>query len=437
MARFDTAPTPPAPTADFQLAHAQPTAAEVRGQRLAILCLPFGLIALWMGVLVAGEGRVDALGNPVGGDFAMFYVAAQMGLRGEWAGLYDEAFQQARLLELFPNLPADTYLPYRYPPLVAILAAPLALLPYLPAFAMFSLISLALWTASIGLLVRKSLANLGPDGGTAMLAVACAPVAVQTLIDGQASLIWFAIAAACWWSLQRRRYVLAGCVLALAACKPNVMLLLGVALCVRYPRMLIGLVPTGMVMFLVTVAVAGAETLTAYVELGRQLAWKPWLVETPYWKVQSLLSWTEPLFGSAARRVDMLFGLLSAVAIGLWWRRQRSGSMADALALSAALLVNALLNPYTPVYDLTLLCLGLIVCCTRLAAQGELAVWISRRDVQCTAALILVGPILSQGLAKLAECPQQLMPLGLVVAGVYWLGRGRLNQIATGFCTST
>lgn len=409
----------------------QLAAAAVRAQRLAILCLPIALLALWISVLLAGNGRVDGLGNPIGGDFAMFYVAGQMAQRGEWAQLYDETLQQQRLLELIPSLPADTYLPYRYPPLVAILASPLTALPYLPAFGVFGLVSLSLWLGSIRLAVGKKLRDWSADGGTAVLAIACAPVAMQTLIDGQASLMWFAIAAGCWWCLQRERYAMAGCILALAACKPNVMLLLSVALCVRYPRLLLGLIPTGLAMFAVSIAVAGFEPLAAYVELGRQLAWKPWSVETPYWKVQSLLSWTEPLLGTAARRFNMLTGLLAAIAVGIGWRRQRSSSPTDAMALCLALVVNALFNPYTPVYDLTLLCLGLLACCAAAESRGGLGQWLRRRDVQCTAALVLLGPILSQGLAKLAECPLQLMPLGLLAATVYWLALGPARSAIT------
>lgn len=399
------------------------SAAILRAPRMAIVGLPLSLLTLWLAVLAGGRGGVDALGNPLGGDFAMFYIAGQMAYSGEWTELYDESLQQRRLLEQLPGLSSDTYLPYRYPPLVAIFASPLAALPYRVAFAVFSLVSLGLWLGSIRLLTRDMMPKLDAYGSTAGLAVACAPVAVQTIIDGQASLIWFAIAAVSWWCLQRGHQVSAGALLALAACKPNVMLLLAVVLFLRYPRMLWGWIPAGLVMFLTTVAVAGAEPLVAYADLGKQLAWKPWLVETPYWKVQSLLHWTEPVLGSSARRVNMLIGFAAAVCIGGAWRRRLGVFAVDAWALCAALVVNALFNPYTPVYDMTLLCLGLLAVCAWAASQNALPECLARRDVQCTGGLVLLGPVVSQALAKFAECPLQFMPLGLLAAGVYWLAK--------------
>lgn len=398
------------------------------GARLLILCLPLCLLASWIAAAAAGDGRLDALGNPLGGDFAMFYIAGQMALHGEWSNLYDEPLQQARLLELFPGLPADAYLPFRYPPLVAILLAPLAGLPYLAACLVFVSASLAMWSLSLRSLVRLYLPERDSLTATALMAIASAPVMLQTLIDGQASLWWFAIGAACWGCLERKRPVVAGCWLALAACKPNVMLLLAVALVVRFPRMVFGMAATGLALLGLTWLVAGGQCLSDYRQLAQQLALQPWQVETPFWKVQSLLSWTELCVGESwARRTNLLMGLTAAVAVGVAWRRQAGNPAAAVNALCAALVINALCNPYTPVYDLILLCLGLVACVAGLARgvwPGTSSQWLLRRDVQVSLGVVLAGPVLSQGLARSLECGLPAMPVCLLgTAGYWWLLR--------------
>lgn len=395
-------------------------------------------------MLTGGTGRVDRLGNPLGGDFAMFYLAGQMAGQGEWSSLYDEPLQQARLLRLMPGLAPSTYLPYRYPPLVAWLMSPLGRLPYEIAWALFTTASLLAWVISMRTVQRLLLPN--PDAATrsALIAIALAPVMLQTLMDGQASTFWFAIAAGCWCCLHMDRPIAAGCLLGLAACKPNVLLLLGVVLVVRYPRMLLGVAITGGLMLASTLVIAGVDCLNAYLKLVEQLALQPWSVETPYWKVQSLIAWSEWLLGSAARRTNFFIGLALAIATGAVWRYHTGHRMqslhaekqfstavpsawegskhsAGAAALCAGLAINTLFNPYTPVYDLTLLCLGLLVALgAGLERTPDAAQLLTRADVRFTLLIILMGPIVSQMVSHQLQWPLQAMPIALTAISAYW-----------------
>ena len=72
------------------------------------------------------DDLLDRSGTPLGADFSMFYVAGQMTAAGETAQLYDQAAHQARLHDLFPGIDPQFALPYRYPPIVALLMVPLA-----------------------------------------------------------------------------------------------------------------------------------------------------------------------------------------------------------------------------------------------------------------------------------------------------------------------
>lgn len=394
-------------------------------KRLMIVAMPLAMVLMWLGVIARGDGRLDALGNPVGGDFAMFYIAGNMAAHDQWELLYDEAEQQRRLIELFPGLPVDTYLPYRYPPLLALILSPLGNLPYRTAQLIWSAGSIILWLAAWLAMAQPFFRRSSPLGGTCLVGLIASPIMAQTLIDGQASFYWFAILAFTWLAIQHDRFALGGACLALAACKPNVLLLMSIVLILRHPRMLVGLVPTGAAMLVATLWIPGRDCLNAYIELGSQLATQAWSVETPYWKVQSLLSWTQPLFGSAARSINLAIGLSTAVGLGCWWRQQDRDSICSedqqhnaCCFLSLGLLVSALFNPYTPVYDLMLLSLGLFAWLVYAERTGMLSVWLGQREIKLVVGCLWLGPIISQCLSRELACPQQWMSLVLLIAVV-------------------
>jgi len=448
----------------------QPTGKLHSQLRWTILCLPLAMLLTWLIACLTGNGLLDCFGNVIGGDFAMFYIAARMATAGQWLGLYDEPLQQQYLIALIPNLGQNAYLPYRYPPMVAIALQPLAQLPYLESFLLFTLVSMILWLLSHKALLQHYLPTKSASAVSAALGVMCAPVILQTFIDGQASAYWFTIATACWLLTQQRRFISAGCVLALAACKPNVLLLWGLVLVIRYPRMLLGLIPSVLIMISLTCWLVGTDCLAAYANLGSQLAWQPWPVETPYWKVQSLLAWLEPVAGPYARGLNAALGLTSAVAMGLCWRRNSSvtrtphqaatavpspgtspsdqSAAIDTVALCGALLINALCNPYTPVYDLSLLCLGIVAClpyfallvdspnpgCVKQTESYPSGFKLSTgsrlfsmspvgRAAVISLAVVLLAPVLSQSLAKATGCHLQLAPLLLLLVSLWWLGQ--------------
>ncbi len=145
-------------------------------ERFLIAAMPVGMLLLWLAIVARGDGRLDAMGNPVGGDFAMFYIAGNMAWQGEWHLLYNEAEQQRRLIELFPGLPLDTYLPYRYPPTLAAVLAPLGALPYRTAQLLWSLASIAAWLASWLALSRVFLPSPSKLAGTCLVGVIASPV---------------------------------------------------------------------------------------------------------------------------------------------------------------------------------------------------------------------------------------------------------------------
>ena len=101
---------------------------------------------------------------------------------------------QQRLHALFPGIDEEFCLPFRYPPFVALLAAPLAALPYAFSYALFVLISAVAWFAALRCLASEVTFLQGPWRRTVWLAAAGWPVVLETLIGGQASLLALLIA---------------------------------------------------------------------------------------------------------------------------------------------------------------------------------------------------------------------------------------------------
>ena len=101
-----------------------------------LIILPVG----WIVWFYPYDDLLDRSGTPLGADYSMFYVAGQIVADGEAARLYDQSEHQRRLHTLFPGIDPEFCLPYRYPPFVALLAAPLSQLPYAASFATFWLL---------------------------------------------------------------------------------------------------------------------------------------------------------------------------------------------------------------------------------------------------------------------------------------------------------
>ena len=100
-------------------------------ERIRFLACAMGLVFLmgWGAWFWPLDDLLDRQGTPLGADFSMFYVAGQVVADGATDQLYHQAEHQRRLHELFPGLSPQFCLPFRYPPMVALLMSPLARLP--------------------------------------------------------------------------------------------------------------------------------------------------------------------------------------------------------------------------------------------------------------------------------------------------------------------
>src|SRR5437660_12452634 len=104
-----------------------------------IFCIVF---VVWLGLSL--PDLVDPRGKPFGYDFMAYWSAAKLALAGHPAAAFDESVISAVQHAAVPASPGIVF-PWHYPPVFLLAVAPLGLLPYAAALALFVLRTAALW----------------------------------------------------------------------------------------------------------------------------------------------------------------------------------------------------------------------------------------------------------------------------------------------------
>src|ERR1700722_17832100 len=119
--------------------------------RERVRLVAFGLLIAFAAGLayLAGtaNGLNDAQGRPLGTDFSNVYAAGTLVLEGQPQAPFDPALQYAREQAIFGT--ATPFYGWHYPPFFLFIAAALAFLPYMPALAMWQVVTLALYLLTI------------------------------------------------------------------------------------------------------------------------------------------------------------------------------------------------------------------------------------------------------------------------------------------------
>lgn len=316
------------------------------------------------------DGLTNGKGRPFGDDFVNYWAGAHFALTGRVASLYDQdayhAFQEA--------LAGATIAQYHfsYPPVTALLLAPLGLLPYVPAF--------AVWT--LGGIVLLGLALKAWTGRpTAWLAAVAAPGTLINAVGGQNG-TYTAAALGGGLAILDRRPLLAGALFALLVAKPQLALLLPLALLAgrRWATLAAG-AAVAAALLLATTAAFGPEIWAAYAERAALL--RHWVLEDGSWTwhrmpsvfvAARILGATVPL----AYAAQALAAVIAAAAtVAVWMRDGETEAKAAVLVLAGFLA-----TPYLLDYDLT--------------AGIFPALWLWRRETRMArsaAAAVLVLPL--------------------------------------------
>ena len=202
--------------------------------------------------------------DPISVDFHTYLAAAQVGLRDGWSNVYDQAMVAMQQKELVPGQISQ---PFISPPTVALIAAPLAALPYNAAYVVWAFITFLAFAAA--------LAWAGTSRGLARwiaVAGALSPWWVMHAVNvGQVVPLVAAGTVLAWRLMRDRRDVLAGVALLAILLKPNTASLVPVALlfAMRWRVLASWLVGT-LAVTLVVVLLIGVDGIGSYVTQLRQ-----------------------------------------------------------------------------------------------------------------------------------------------------------------------
>lgn len=321
------------------------TLERMRGYSLIFLVMSMmAVIVLWTYPL----GMLDQMGRPKGTDFSNPYSAGKMSLDGRAAEAYDFVSHYSEQQKIFS---ADENLPFygwHYPPIFFLVAAPLALLPY-----MFALL---LWVFSTFLAYLAMMKNILPHRMTLLVAAAF-PAVFVTISHGQNSFL----TAACLGfglALIKGYPVIAGIFFGILSYKPHFGILLPlVILSGRHWRTFFMASITVIILVGMTLYFFGWESWIAFgnsQELTRTYVLEQ--VATGWEKIQSAFSFSRSLGWSirTSYLVQIAIALPTVIILSFLWFRGL-----DEPACAATATGTLLITPYVLDYDMAVLSISL------------------------------------------------------------------------------
>jgi hypothetical protein len=371
----------------------------------------------------------------MGGDFLALSIGGRIVAGGQGAHLYDLGIQaraQADILQAAGEStgPQDMAL-FVYPPFVALAFSVLASLPPLGAYLVWDFANLALLGAVIWTLIRTT--GLGSRARQALLVLAVIsflPV-WMVLLRGQVSFVMLALLLGCYLALRAGRDGLAGFCLALALLKPQLVVVpMLVLLAQRRWRALLGCLLGGILLVVLSLAVAGPDGVVQYLRLLTQVGQETGSESLVH--PDLMFNWR----GTAVRLVTLIFGetypqgqllalglyaMLSLGSLGLLWWAWRGPWAACRDRLSGlwalTVLVAMLVSPHLHEYDLVLWLLA-----------GALAVgYLRLRNPQLPAAwqgMFLIThalPLVTLGLVQTLRAQAGVAGSLVLAAGLWFL----------------
>jgi arabinofuranan 3-O-arabinosyltransferase len=351
---------------------------------------------------------LNAAGRPFGDDWVNYWSAGYLALHGRAAEIYDlhvfHAFQQTIV-----GSPLDGY-HYSYPPVMLLLTAPFALIPYVPA--------LFVWLSASWYAFYRALKLAMPGRGVLLLALA-APAVLINAVGGQNG-CWTAALLGGGLSLLERRPYLAGALFGTMIYKPHLALLLPVALIAgRQWRAIAAAAVTAGALLGLSWLVFGPElwahylrNLTALRHVVLESDISPRMVSV-FIAARSLGASVETAYWAQGA-----FGALACLAVAVVWFKQTPAALKNA----ALLLGTCLAMPYLQDYDLVF---GAMV--VAWLWQQPVDTERSERALQIACGLLLVLPLVAAALAHLtgiAFGPLFILPLFIVALQMSFAARG-------------
>ncbi|HEX3430261.1 MAG TPA: glycosyltransferase family 87 protein [Rhizomicrobium sp.] len=287
---------------------------------------------------------LDSHGRPLVTDFLVFWLAGKAALHGAAAAAYDPHIHHA-LEAATAGRQFSGQLPWRYSPLFFFIVAPLALLPYVPAF--------ILWVGSAVAGLALTLSRIAASRAGVLLACSTPAVFINAICGQNGPLTAALIGGALVWLEEWP--VASGVCLALLTYKPQFGILFPIVLVAGgYWRVLISAAIACAAGHLVSSFVFGFDTLPAFLHF-LPITSNALLVHgaNGFNKLQTVYGMVRWMgFGNAAGWLFQALVILSSAAAVLWlWKRDVPYGLKAAALASAILLA----TPHLFAYDFAVL----------------------------------------------------------------------------------
>jgi hypothetical protein len=295
--------------------------------------------------LLAQRWPVDADGHPVIIDYLSLWAAGRLALAGHAAAAYDWTAHKAIEVSAVGHDFA-AYASWFYPPTFFFATVPFALVPFAPSLILWDTIGFGLALFSVGKLI--------PQRAPLILAAIATPVVLWNATLGQNGFLSAALIAGALASVERRP-VIAGTLIACLTFKPQLGILLPVAIaCGGYWRTFITAALATTLLAAASLVVFGADAWAGFLaSIG--LAKETILVDTAIGaaKLESAFGLVRLLGGGAgvAWTAQLLVAIPVVAFVGWLWRSSAPLDL-KAAALAAG---TALVTPYVLIYDLVIL----------------------------------------------------------------------------------
>lgn len=313
-----------------------------RGQQLAFVAaaatMAFVGSILWDAFANTGGSGPRALSI----DFRVFWAAGQLALQGEPLAALDPV-----RLDAMHGVDVEGWMPWLYPPAYLMLVTPFGAMSFSAAFILSTVLSIGL----VAWALRPFVGGVVP----LWIAMALAPAYAPALMIGQNSVFWLAGLLAALAALRSQRWVLAGVFIGLLTLKPQLGLMIPVALlAIGAWRTILAAIATTLILALVPTGLYGSEYwpllrdgIAAHGERALQMIGTVDLMVGPI-SLLAALGVPPPL----ALRVQWAFTALCAVLVFVLWRSRSASFDLKAAGLLAAVLPA---SPYVWHYETALM----------------------------------------------------------------------------------
>jgi arabinofuranan 3-O-arabinosyltransferase len=331
----------------------------------------------------------NGMGRPFGDDFINFWSGAYLAVHGHATQVYDpaafHAFQQSVV-----GGALEGYL-YIYPPVLLVLTAPLGLVPYIPA--------LVLWLSAGWFAFYRALCLALPGRGALLLALATPAVFINTIAGQNGT--WTAALFGGGLGLLNRRPMLAGGLLGLLVFKPQLAILIPVALAAgRHWRALAAAAVTAAALLAVSALWFGTDIWINYIRLVELLRRLILEEGTGVWYRFVSVFVAARRLGVPVETTYLVQGIatvLAGIAVALVWFRDAPAGIKNAVLL----LGTCLATPFLQDYDLVFGALAVAWIWQASTASATALADNSERALIYSSGLFLLLPLFAASLAHI------------------------------------